>query len=85
MYPPDGSPNSLPRLRLRSMYAEKPEDNLLFQVSVPWVLRWKHLLCVSVVLFLLRADKGSPLYVLGVPQRLIACGLCVHCVGQYRL
>jgi hypothetical protein len=33
MYPPDGSPNSLPRLRLRSMYAEKPEDNLLFQVS----------------------------------------------------
>jgi hypothetical protein len=44
MYPPDGSPNSLPRLRLRSMYAEKPEDNLLFQVSVPCLLRWKHLL-----------------------------------------
>lgn len=33
MFAADGSPNSLPRLRLRSMYAEKPEDNLLFQVQ----------------------------------------------------
>lgn len=32
LYAADGSPNSLPRLRLRSMYAEKPEDCLLFQV-----------------------------------------------------
>jgi hypothetical protein len=59
MYPPDGSPNSLPRLRLRSMYAEKPEDNLLFQVSVlVGGLRWKRLLRVSVV-WLLRPTTGA--------------------------
>jgi len=32
LYAADGSPNSLPRLRLRSMFAEKSEDYLLFQM-----------------------------------------------------
>jgi hypothetical protein len=69
MYPPDGSPNSLPRLRLRSMYAEKPEDNLLFQVSVLVECcdgRIVFAKCVSSVV--IASDNATPFWVLGGPQ-----------------
>lgn len=32
MLPTENLPGSLPRVRLRSMFAEKPEDNLTFQL-----------------------------------------------------
>jgi hypothetical protein len=75
MYPPDGSPNSLPRLRLRSMYAEKPEDNLLFQVSVlvECCDGCVRCVCRSVVAV---SDKRSPFPCAGLPS---GPSCAIHC------